>query len=125
VNVVDSSGWLEFYTDGANAAFFFAPIRAADQLVVPTISIFEVYRHFLRERGENDALKAATGMRAGIVVDLDHRLATAAATFAHVHKLAMADSIIFATAREFGATLWTQDADFADMPGVKYRAKAK
>lgn len=123
MNVVDSSGWLEFYAGGANAAFFQAPIEAAEELIVPTISIFEVYRHFLRERGEQDALKAVGGMRGGTVVDLDHQLATAAAMLAHMHKLAMADGIILATARRFKATLWTQDSDFKELPGVTYRAK--
>jgi predicted nucleic acid-binding protein len=125
VNVVDSSGWLEYFADGPNAAKFATPIEDTARLVVPTISILEVFKRLLRQRGENDALRGAAAMHQGRVVSLDAELALAAAKLGTDYSLPLADSVILATAHRFGATLWTQDEDFKGMDGVKYFAKRK
>jgi predicted nucleic acid-binding protein len=124
MNLVDSSGWLEYFTDGANAKHFAAPLKGAAKLVVPTIVLYEVFKVVLRERGESDALQSAAGMRKGRVVELNDQLALAAARLSLAHRLPMADSIILATAKATDATIWTQDDDFKALPGVKYFAKA-
>jgi predicted nucleic acid-binding protein len=122
MNVVDSSAWLEYFAAGPNAAFFSFAIEKTERLIVPSLSIYEVFRRVLQQRNENDALQAVTAMQQGRVVDLDASIALRAARISIDHKLPMADSVILATARTFGATLWTQDADFEGMPGVRYRA---
>jgi toxin FitB len=124
LNVVDSSGWLEFFADGTNAAFFAKPIIDTERLIVPSISLLEVFKRVLLQRGENAALQAVAHMRQGSVVDLDADLALAAAHLGLSHKLPLADSVILATARRHGAVLWTQDADFEGIDGVRYVGKA-
>ena len=123
MNVVDSSGWLEYLADGPNANFFAPAIEATAELVVPTISLYEVFKKLLGERGEQDALRAAAQMRQGRLVDLDNALALEAARISLAEKLPMADSIILATARFQRATLWTQDLDFKDLDDVEYVPK--
>jgi predicted nucleic acid-binding protein len=123
MNLVDSSGWLEYFADGPNASFFSRPIQDLGQLVVPTLSIFEVFKRILQQRGEGDALQAIAVMQQATVVELTSPLALDSARLSREAHLPMADSIILATARAFGATLWTQDADFKDMEGVKYVEK--
>lgn len=123
MNIVDSSGWIEFYTGGAGADFFAEPIAKTDVLLVPSITLYEVYRLVLRQRGEGAAEMAVAQMRTGRIIDLDADLAISAAALGHEMKLAMADSVILATAQMHNATLWTQDADFAHIPGIKYRSK--
>src|SRR5688572_10335660 len=112
MNVVDSSGWLEHFAEGPNAAFFERAISNPKQLIVPSISIAEVFRRTLHQRGRRAAFRAVAQMRRGRIVDLDRKLAVAAAQLGLRHKLALADSVILATARAARATLWTQDADF-------------
>lgn len=123
MNVVDSSGWLEYFAAGANAGFFAPALEAPRRLIVPSISIYEVFKRVLQQRGEGDALQAAAQMQQGRVVELDAPLALAAAQLSVELSLPMADSVMLATARAFDATLWTQDADFAAIPGVKYVTK--
>mgnify|MGYP001820995887 CR=1 FL=1 len=125
MNVVDSSGWIEYLSGGSNADFFADPIEASESLVVPTLSIFEVFKHVLRNAGRENALRVAAAMRGGSVVDLTSGLALEAAELSAETRLAMADSIILATARAFEATLWTQVEHFRDRPGVCFRAKPK
>jgi toxin FitB len=122
MNVVDSSAWLEYFAAGPNAPFFSFAIERTEKLIVPSLSLYEVFRRVLQQRNENDALQAVTAMQQGRVVDLDASITLRAARISIDHKLPMADSVILATARAFGATLWTQDADFEGMPGVRYRA---
>ncbi len=124
-NVVDSSAWLEYFADGPNAEFFSRPIEAPAELVVPSITLLEVFKRLLQQRSENHALQAVAVMQQGQVVDLDAPLALSAATIGVESKLPLADSVILATARRFGATVWTQDEDFDGLSGVKYRAKRK
>ena len=124
MNVVDSSGWLEYFADGENADFFAPTIENTDELVVPTISIYEVFKRVLQQRDETAALQAIAIMQQGTIADLDAPLALAAAKTSIELNLPMADSIMLATARAHDATLWTQDADFADIDGVEYVQKA-
>lgn len=125
MNVVDSSGWIEYVVDGPNADHFAEPIEDVSALVVPTISILEVFRWVLRERGEAEAIQTVALMQQGEIVDLDTPLATQAAQLGLKHKLPLADSIMLATAQAYGATLWTQDADFDGVAGVNFLAKVR
>ncbi|HEU4990758.1 MAG: type II toxin-antitoxin system VapC family toxin [Gemmatimonadota bacterium] len=123
MNVVDSSAWLEYFADGANAGVFAAAIENTTKLLVPSICLFEVFKRVYQQRGEGAALQAVAMMQQGTVVDLDGALALTAARLSADLKLPMADSVVLTTARQYGATLWTQDADFADLDGVRYVAK--
>lgn len=123
MNVVDSSGWLEYFADGENAEFFAAAIENPTALVVPAISIYEVFKRVLEQRGEGDALQAVALMAQGRVVALDMRVALEVASLSSEEKLPMADSIILATARLHSATLWTQDSDFEGFEDVQYVEK--
>ena len=123
MNIVDSSGWLAYFADEPNSKHFLVPLNDTASLVVPTVTIYEVYKVVLRESSENEALHAVVAMQKGTVVDLTSPLAIAASKLSLEHNLPMADSIILATAKEFDATLWTQDADFKNFNGVKYFPK--
>ena len=124
MNVVDSSGWLEYFADGPNADFFAPAIENTGDLVVPSISIYEVFKRVLQQREESSALQAVAVMQQGFLVDMDTHLALNAAKLSIEHDLPMADSIILATAQSHDATLWTQDSDFAEIDGVKYVDKS-
>jgi predicted nucleic acid-binding protein len=120
VNVVDSSGWLEYFADGPNAKFFAQPLQASSDLLVPTLSLYEVFKRVFEQRGEDAALAAIALMQhGGAVVDLTPSIALAAARLSLELRVPMADSVMLATAREQDALFWTQDADFKDVPGVK------
>lgn len=123
MNIVDSSGWIEYFAEGENVKFFIPPIRDLDQLIVPTICIYEVFKRLLAERDEESALLAVGLMSHGREVELDRNIAIDAAQISRELKLAMADSIILATAHAHNATLWTQDAHFKGIAGVKYIEK--
>ena len=123
MNVVDSSGWIEYFADEKNADFFAEPIEQTDFLIVPTISVYEVFKHVLRERNHAEALDAIAYMEQCRVVDLNTSLAIEAASTSHRLKIPMADSIILTTARVYGAELWSQDADFEGIDGVRYIQK--
>jgi predicted nucleic acid-binding protein len=123
MNVVDSSGWLEYFADEANAEFFANAIENIEELIVPAISIYEVFMRVYQQRGEGDALQSVAMMEQGKVVELDTTLALSAAKISLDLKIPMADSIILATARSHDATLWTQDVDFKDVAGVEYKEK--
>jgi len=123
MNVVDSSAWLEYFTDNKNAQHFAEPIEDQEQLVVPTICLYEVFKAVLRNKGEDDALQAIALMKQGTEAMLTAPIALQAAKLSTDHKLPMADSIILATARAYQAIVWTQDSDFAGIDGVKYFPK--
>ena len=123
MNVVDSSGWLEYFADGPNAAFFAPPIEATRELLVPTLSLYEVFQRVMQQRGEDQALQAVALMQQGQVVDLTAAIALSAAKASIERRLPMADSIMLVTARTHGAVFWTQDADFAGVEGVRYVAR--
>ncbi len=122
-NVVDSSGWLEYFADGSNADFFAPAIESVSELVVPSISIYEVFKKVLQERGESEGFQAVATMQQGRVVDLDATLALRAAKISAELKLPMADSVMLTTAQVHEARLWTQDADFEGIEGVEYVEK--
>jgi predicted nucleic acid-binding protein len=124
MNIVDSSGWLEYFADGPNAKHFLKPLQDANQLIVPSITIYEVFKVVLCEKDEGAAIQAIASMRHGKVVDLDQELAILAAKISIDHKLPMADSIIIATARRYHAAIWTQDEDFEGLSGVNFFKKA-
>ena len=123
MNVVDSSGWLEYFADGTNADFFANAIENIEELIVPVISIYEVFKRVYQQRGEGDALQSVAMMEQGKVVELDTRLALSAAKISLELKIPMADSIILATARSCEAIVWTQDEDFKGIAGVEYKEK--
>jgi toxin FitB len=122
-NVVDSSAWLAYFADEPSAAELAPAIEDVRQLVVPAVCLLEVFKVVARQRGEGDALQAVAIMQQGEVVDLDAVLALGAARVGLDHKLPLADSIVYATARAVGGTVWTQDEDFADLPDVRYVPK--
>jgi predicted nucleic acid-binding protein len=123
MNIVDSSGWLAYFADEPNAKHFSTPLSDSASLVVPTVTIYEVFKVILRESSENEALQAVFAMQKGTVVDLSAPLAIAASRISLEHNLPMADSIILATAQEFKAIIWTQDLDFKSLSHVKYFPK--
>lgn len=125
MNLIDSSGWLEYFADGPNANYFAAPIEDVDNLLVPSLCILEVFKNVLRQKDENSALQAVALMKQGIILDLDTSIALSAAKLGLEYKLPLADSIVLATARANEALVWTQDVDFKDIDGVKYIAKKK
>jgi predicted nucleic acid-binding protein len=120
LNVVDSSGWLEYLADSDRSGFFAPAIEDTDNLIVPVISIYEVFKKVFRERGEDAAIQVASMMQNGTVVDLDSTLAMDAARL----HLPLADSMIYSTAIQNKATLWTQDEHFKDLPSVRFLAKS-
>ncbi|MEZ5320089.1 MAG: type II toxin-antitoxin system VapC family toxin [Vicinamibacterales bacterium] len=118
-NVVDSSAWLEYFAGTRAARHFAHAIEDTAHLVVPVITIYEVFRKVRRERGDDDALQVVAAMLHGAIVDIDVPLAIEAGQL----NLPLADSLVYATAQRHEATLWTQDADFDGLPGVKYFAR--
>ena len=123
MNIVDSSGWLAYFADEPNAEHFLNPLKDTASLVVPTITVYEVFKVVIRESGENEALQVTAAMQKGTVIDLTVKLAIAASKLSLENSLPMADSIILATAKAYDAILWTQDSDFKNLAGVKYFPK--
>lgn len=124
MNVVDSCGWLEYFANGSNADFFAPAVEAADDLLVPSLTLFEVFKRILQQRTEADALRAIALMRQGRMIELSDTLALGAARLSFEMKLPLADSIILYSARHHGARLWTQDAHFESVEGVCFVRKA-
>ena len=126
MNVVDSNGWLEYFADGPNAKFFSNAIENIKDLLVPTISIYEVFKRIMQQRSENEALQAMAVMQQAKVVDIDTTIAIYAAKLSIEKKLPMADSLMLSTANIYNATFWTQDAHFSEIEDIKYvSAKSK
>jgi predicted nucleic acid-binding protein len=123
MNIVDSSGWLEYFADGPNAADFAEVLESSGDLIVPTLSLYEVFKVVLRQRGESEALRAIALMQEGQLIDLTSTIALHAAKLSLELKIPMADSVMLATAREYNAVLWTQDSDFEGMEGVRFITK--
>ncbi|GMQ81045.1 MAG: hypothetical protein BMS9Abin05_0475 [Rhodothermia bacterium] len=123
MNVLDSSGWIELFTDSPNADQFAPVVEDLTTLIVPSITLFEVFKWFEANLNEHDALQAVAHMGQGQVIDLDSNLAVSGAHVSLLLDLPMADSIILATARLYQATLWTQDSDFDGLEGVNYIEK--
>jgi len=125
MNVVDTSGWLEYFEGGQNARNFSVPIKEIKELVVPTICIYEISKIILRESDENHLLQALAAIQKGQIVVLTPSISTAAAKVSLKYKLPMADSIIYTTAKQYAATVWTQDIDFENLPNVNYIPKIR
>ena len=123
MNIVDSSGWLEYFAQGGNAGLFAPVIQETNSLVVPTICMYEVFKRILIQRGEENALQAIGVMSLGTIADLTQEIAINAAQISSELKIAMADSIILATARKHNAVLWTQNIDFEGLSDVNYIQK--
>src|ERR1035441_726541 len=123
MNVVDSSAWLEYFADGSHASLFAKPIETTRSLLVPSLSLFEVFKRVSQQRSEDEALRAIAVMEQGRIVDLDRATALEAARLSILHGIAMADSVMLATALRNRATLWTPDSDFDGLPGARYYAK--
>ena len=121
--VIDSSGWIEFFTDGPLADDYANRLRKLVTVITPVIVIYEVYKRLKRELSEDDAVIAVSVMQRSQVVPLNQELALTAADLSLEHGLAMADAIVLATARKFQAELVTSDRDFEDIPGVTYLPK--
>lgn len=124
MNLVDSSGWLEYFTDGTNAKIFAPAIEDSDKLVVSVINLYEVYKKVMTERNENAAKEAAGILMRGRVLEVDASIAVRAARLSCEFKIPMADSLIYVTARMNNAIVWTQDYDFKDLEGVKFIKKS-
>ena len=124
MNVVDSSAWLEYVAAGPNSDFFAEAIEKTSELIVPTISLYEVFKRIVQQRSENEALQVVAVMQQGKIVELDSRIALSAARISIDHQLPLADSVMLATARANDAVLWTQDSHFKGMPNVKYKKQA-
>ena len=125
MNIVDSSGWIEYLADGPGADFFALALEDTAELLVPTICLVEVARHVHREKGEDMALQALALMQQAKVVDLLPEVILLAARVGMDHRLPLADSIVFATGRLYGAIVWTQDSDFEGLEGVRYTSKVR
>lgn len=125
MNVIDSSAWLSYFAGDNNSKKFSKAIEDLDSLLVPSITITEVFKNILRQTDEESALAAIAHMEQGRVIPLDSELAINAASYGVTYKLPLADSIIFATAQKHNASIWTQDIDFKGLPNVKYFAKSK
>ncbi len=123
MNIVDSSGWLEYFAEGSNADFFALAIEATKNLLVPVICIYEVFKKLLLQRGISEAQIYISDMIQGQIIEIDESLVLSAAKLSADLKLPMADSLILATARANNAILWTQDEHFKDIDGVKYIEK--
>ena len=123
MNVVDSSGWIEYFIDTVNADNFAQAIEKSALLIVPALSFFEVHRYLSKNTSAAQRDRCLDVMRRGSVVELTTVRAIAASDMALLHKLAMADAVMYSIAREFNATFWTQDVDYQDLPGVSYHAK--
>lgn len=125
MNVVDSSAWLSYFAGDRNSAQFARPIEAIDKLLVPSITLTEVFKSIVRQRNEEAAFEAIAHMEQGRVIALDSELAVNAASYGIELKLPLADSIIYATAQKYEAIVWTQDSDFRDLSGVKFYPRTK
>lgn len=123
MNIVDSSGWLEYFAEGSNADFFAPTIEDTKNLLVPVICIYEVFKKLLQQSGDNEAQIHISDMKQGKIIEIDESLALSAAKLSAELKLPMADSLILATARANNAILWTQDEHFQNLDGVKYIEK--
>jgi predicted nucleic acid-binding protein len=125
MNVIDSSGWLEYFADGPNASFFSNAIESTKELFVPTLSIYEVFKKILQQKNESDALQVIAIMQQGQIINLDAIIAVHAARISIDKQLPLADSIMLSTSILYNAIFWTQDAHFANIENIKYKKTEK
>jgi predicted nucleic acid-binding protein len=123
MNVVDSSGWVEFFKAGPNGPVFKPVIEQRDQLLVPVIALYEVHKILSRMLSADQVTTTLNVMRLGRVIELTDSRAIAASQAASLHKLAMADAAMYSIAQEFKAVFWTQEVDYDGLPGVNYFPK--
>jgi toxin FitB len=123
MNLVDSSGWLEYFTDGKNAESFAPVIENTAEIIISVINLYEIYKKISSEKNENEAIQAIALMQQSKVMDVTDSISILAAKLSTKFKIPMADSIIYATAKIYDAIIWTQDSDFKDLEGVKYFKK--
>ena len=125
MNIVDSSGWLEYFSGGPNSDQFAKPLKDVSMLIVPVITIYEVFKVVLRESSENEALQVVAAMQKGTAIDLTTSIAMNASKLSLKHSLPMADSIILSTGQSYECLIWTQDSDFENLPDVKFFPRIK
>ena len=125
MNIVDSSGWLEYFSGGPNSDQFETPLQDPASLIVPVITIYEVFKVVLRESSENEALQVVAAMQKGTIIELTISIAMNASRLSLQYRLPMADSIILSTAQSYECLIWTQDSDFENLPDVKFFPKIK
>ncbi len=125
MNIVDASGWIEYFTDGPDAAFVAQTLQETDQLLVPALTILEVFEHVCRGHGEGAALQAAAAMQQGQVIDLDTPCALDAGRIAVEHGVSSSAGALLATARHHQATVWSLDERIRHVEGVRYRAPTR
>ncbi len=123
MNLVDSCGWLEYFSNGENADFFASPLLDSENLIVPSICILEVFKKILQEREEDAAFQAIAVMHQANIIELNSTLAIHSAKLGYENNFPLADSVILATARQYNALIWTQDSHFKDVRGVEYIEK--
>lgn len=123
MNLVDSSGWLEYFTNGKNAEYFAPVIENTENLIVSVINLYEVYKKISVEKDENSAIQAVALMLQPKIIDITESISIFAARLSIDYKLPMADSLIYATAKIHDAIVWTQDSDFENLEDVKYFQK--
>lgn len=123
MTIVDSCGWMEYFADGPNASFFSEPIQNATDMIVPSIVLYELWKKISQEQGEERATEIVAQLKRYDVISLDENLAISAAAVSNKYKIPMADSIVYATAQKYNASIWTQDSDFEGLKGVKFKAK--
>ncbi len=123
MNLVDSSGWLEYFTDGRNVEFFAPIIEDTEELIVSVINLYEVYKKIASEKSESSAIQAVAIMQQPKIIEVTDSISILAARLSIKLKMPMADSIIYATARMHDAIVWTEDSDFRNLEGVRYIKK--
>jgi predicted nucleic acid-binding protein len=121
MNLVDTSGWIEYFFGGSNVSFFAQPIEDTDELIVPVVCLYEVFKKINQDVDEARALQAVAQMKQGQIMEVTEEIALRAALISLRYKLPMADSFVYATGQMEGAAIWTQDSDFKDLPGVRYK----
>ena len=123
MNLVDSSGWLEYLADSKNAKLFAPAIEKTNELLISTINLYEVFKKILVEKDESTAIQVISLMQQAKVMEINSSIAIQAAKFSYEKKIPMVDSIIYITAKQNNGIVWTQDADFKDLANVKYFKK--
>jgi predicted nucleic acid-binding protein len=123
--IIDTSGWLEYFTGGPNSNLFSTAIKNNPKIIIPTIILYELWKKISREKGEDKAIELVAQLKRYDIIPLDESLSISAAKISNDYKIPMADSIIYATAKKYNATLWTLDSDFKDLNDVKYIEKSE
>lgn len=121
--ILDSSAWLEYFAGTKNGDIFAEYAEDFENLMVPTICIYEVYKRILIQREENSANMAVEFMQNGNVVDINSEISITSALLSYKLKLPMADSLIYATGQIYKSKIITQDSDFIGLDNVDYYEK--